>query len=253
MANRYFIKLSYKGTNYHGWQIQPNANTVQAEVNNALSTVLGEDIQCTGCGRTDTGVHASEFYAHFDINSLLGNTDEAGCKINGYLPKDIAVIEIFQVSQTAHARFDAINRTYHYRISREKNPFNQDASYFLYGDLDTEAMKKSAAVLLEYSDFSCFSKSGTQNKTNNCTIVSAKWTCGNEELIFTITANRFLRNMVRAIVGTMIELGKNRFNEKGLREIIEGKDRSSAGYSVPAQGLYLSKVDYPESINLITK
>jgi len=250
LANRYFIKLAYKGTNYHGWQIQPNANTVQHEVNQSLSTLLGVEIQCTGCGRTDTGVHASEFYAHFDLEKTIENTQETTYKLNGCLPLDIAILKIFQVNEDTHTRFDAIDRTYTYRISRKKNPFNQDYAYYLYGDLNIEAMQNAAKIIMEYTDFSCFSKSGTQNKTNDCTIKAAHWKEKSNELIFTITANRFLRNMVRAIVGTMIEMGKGRCNEIQLRNIIESKDRSSAGYSVPAHGLYLTKIEYPQSINI---
>lgn len=250
---RYFIKLAYRGTCYHGWQVQDNANSVQQELNNALSTFIGASIHCNGCGRTDTGVHASEFYAHFDLDNLIENPKEMAYKLNGCLPLDIAILDIFQVADAVHARFDASSRTYTYRISREKNPFNQDSAYYLYGELNEKAMQNAADILKEYTDFSCFSKSGTQNKTNDCTIMSAKWKQDGKELVFTITANRFLRNMVRAIVGTLIEVGKGRFNELEFRKIIEGKNRSEAGYSVPAQGLYLTKVEYPESIRFNKK
>ncbi len=244
---RYFIKLAYSGKNYNGWQIQDNAHTIQAEINNALSVILREDINVVGCGRTDTGVHAKEFYAHFNLNTRLSES-ELNLKINklnGYLPKDICIYDIFAVNPETHARFDAISRTYEYFISREKDPFNNDLTYFLHIDLDIDMMNNGAKILMEYDDFTSFSKVKTQVKTNICKITYAHWTQQDNLLIFTITADRFLRNMVRAIVGTLLDIGKGKNSLEDLRIIIENKNRSDAGYSVPAKGLFLSKVEYP--------
>lgn len=245
---RYFIKLAYNGGNYHGWQLQENAHTVQAELNNALSTVFSEKIETTGCGRTDTGVHAKEFYAHFDSEKHNLDNNDLVFKINKFLPKDIGLSKIIKVQETAHARFDAISRTYHYYISRVKDPFLHGSSYFLYGALDIAAMNKAAQLLFEYSDFSCFSKSKTQVKTNDCKITEAQWEQQGDILVFKISANRFLRNMVRAIVGTLLEAGRNQISTEDFKNIIENKNRSDAGFSVPAEGLFLTKVKYMEGL-----
>jgi len=246
----YFIKISFKGTNYHGWQIQDNANTVQAELNKALSTVLNEKISCSGCGRTDTGVHASEFYAHFECKSAIDDKKAIIFKSNGCLPNDIAVHQLYEVSGKANARFDAISRTYQYHILRKKNPFKNDSAYYRFGDLDIDSMNNASKVLLDYEDFSCFSKSHTEVKTNNCTITRAGWDEKGDLLIFTITANRFLRGMARAIVGTLLEVGAGKMNIEQFKKVIEGKGRSEAGASVPASGLFLTKVEYPNGIFL---
>jgi len=240
---RYFIKLSYKGTNYHGWQIQDNANTVQAEVNKALTTILGKEISCTGCGRTDTGVHASAFYAHFDHGD--SNSDII-YKLNGCLPEDIAIHNIYRMADEANSRFDAISRSYEYKIITKKDVCSGQFVYFHYKELNLELMKDCASLLLDHRDFSCFSKANTQTKTNDCDITEAEWIEGDQKLEFRITANRFLRGMVRAIVGTLLEIGEAKISKDDFVRILEGKDRSSAGYSVPAQGLFLTKVDYPE-------
>ncbi|MFH1319459.1 MAG: tRNA pseudouridine(38-40) synthase TruA [Bacteroidota bacterium] len=270
MPHRYFIRLSFKGANYHGWQVQENAHTVQKELDNALSNVFSERITTTGCGRTDTGVHATEFYAHFDSNNKnlekelssqsLHPSSFVIFKLNNCLPDDIAIQQIINVSNKAHARFDAISRTYQYFINRKKDPFIKDRAYYFYGDLDVDLMNSAAMVLFDHGDFSCFSKSGTQVKTNDCEITRAEWVSSGLEhgawgmgrnfelLVFTITANRFLRGMVRAIVGTMIEIGRKKMTIDEFRKIIEGRKRSDAGYSVPACGLYLTKVMYPKEI-----
>ncbi len=247
---RYFIQLAYKGTRYHGWQIQQNANSVQSELDIALSTVFEEKIETSGCGRTDTGVHARDFFAHFDSKRTDLVHPDLIYKLNKFLPKDIAVFGINKVIQTAHSRYDAVERTYKYYISQKKDPFNFETSYYLHGSLDMEMMNKAALLLFDYSDFSSFCKTGTQLKTNICKISRADWEKNNSMFLFTITADRFLRNMVRAIVGTMLDVGKNKLSLDGFKKIIEDKDRSGAGFSVPACGLFLDKITYPEDLML---
>jgi len=248
--NRYFIKLAYKGTNYHGWQLQGETPTIQLAINNALSTILREDINVTGCGRTDTGVHASNFYAHFDLENNFSKEEiqKLIFKLNGFLNNDIVIFNIFHVHCEAHTRFDATLRTYKYYISNKKNPFNQDISYLLFGFIDIDLMNEGAKLLLEYSDFTSFSKSNTQVKTNICKISKAEWIENEDQIIFTISADRFLRNMVRAIVGTLIDLGLNKITLDDVIKIVESKNRSNAGYSVPAKGLFLTEVQYPENL-----
>ncbi len=248
MPYRYFIKLSYNGSKYHGWQLQENSKTIQEMVNKALSLILNETISTLGAGRTDTGVHAKEFYAHFDTEKIICEKEDIIFRLNGFLSEDIVIHDIIPVKNDSHARFNAISRTYKYYISRSRDPFNKEFSYYIYGDLDIELMNRGAEILLEYTDFSCFSKSHTQTKTNNCKIIFAKWKEENGQMIFTITADRFLRNMVRAIVGTLIELGQNKITIEDLRKIIEGKNRSDAGLSVPANALFLTEIKYPNDI-----
>jgi tRNA pseudouridine38-40 synthase len=245
---RFFIKLAYKGSNYHGWQRQENAHSIQAELDSALSVLLAATIETVGCGRTDTGVHARIFYAHFDYENELNDEKFVLYKLNRILPKDISVASIFKVRDTANARFDALSRTYHYFISRSKNPFEMDTSYYLYGLLDIGKMNHAAKLLFEYEDFTSFSKSNTQVLTNNCKVYKAEWYQKGDQLIFEIKANRFLRNMVRAIVGTLIQVGKGEITEQDFAKIIESKNRSQAGFSVPAEGLFLTQVEYPDSI-----
>jgi len=243
---RYFIRLSYDGTNYHGWQIQDNAQTVQGQVNKALGIIFEQDIACTGCGRTDTGVHASGFYAHFDVAAFSDSGDDIVYKLNGCLPVDIAIDQIYLVDDEANSRFDAVSRSYTYHIITKKNVFAGAHAYFHYKPVDVNSMNRCAGVLLKHTDFSCFSRSNTQTKTNNCDIIEAKWTQDKQRLDFDITANRFLRGMVRAIVGTMLEVGAGKLSEADFTNILESKDRTKAGFSVPAQGLFLSKVLYPD-------
>jgi tRNA pseudouridine38-40 synthase len=243
---RFFIEISYNGTAYHGWQIQPNAITVQQFLDKALSVFFRQPVSTLGCGRTDTGVHATQFYAHFDLNIEGTPSVEASIAgINSLLPYDIAVKRIFGVADQAHARFDATARAYQYRLHFHKDPFLLNRSWLYKGDLDLEAMNVAAKQLMDYTDFSCFSKSNTQTFTNNCKITSASFERIDEGLIFTIQADRFLRNMVRAIVGTLIRVGKKEIDSAQLTEIIESKNRSNAGQSVPACGLYLVSVVYP--------
>jgi len=243
--SRFFIRLSYDGTNYHGWQLQQNAHTIQAELNDKLSVLLGESINVVGCGRTDAGVHAREFFAHFDSKQMQFSETDLAYKLNSFLPEDIAVDHIFPVTDEMHSRFSAISRTYTYFISRKKSPFNRQFSYYFNGTLDLESMQNAAAILFQFEDFTSFSKLHTQTATNNCKITEARWEVNSDELIFTITADRFLRNMVRAIVGTLLEIGKGKLKPEEMQRIIEAKDRSRAGFSVPAHGLFLERVIYP--------
>lgn len=250
---RYFIQLSYDGTAYNGWQVQDNTpHTIQQLVNYTLSTLLSEQIVVTGCGRTDTGVHAIDFYAHFDstVTDLHLNKYKWLYKVNRMLPQDIAIKDILAVEPNANSRFDALSRTYQYIITRKKNPFQINKAYFLEHQLDVKAMNIAAALLFEYSDFSAFAKSNTQTLTNVCKIYKAEWVEQDDLLVFTVTADRFLRNMVRAIVGTLIDVGKGKIAVEDVKKIIESKSRSNAGFSVPACGLYLTKVEYPLSLHL---
>ena len=283
---RYFLKLAYNGTNYFGWQMQANAVAVQEVLANALNLLLKEEINLMGAGRTDTGVHAREFYAHFDtqicfdaerkdkpLNPLKGTAEFADNqfspsgvggdypqiqhvskdnflkRINSFLPNDIVIYDILPVKDTAHARFDAISRTYHYYVLTKKDPFLDKFSHRVFQSLDMEKMNACCEKLMHYTDFTSFSKVHTQTFTNNCKITSAQW---KEEkdglLVFEITADRFLRNMVRAIVGTLLDVGKGKLSVDDFCTIIEQKDRCSAGVSVPAHALFLEKVIYPEDI-----
>ena len=241
---RFFITLSFDGTNYHGWQIQPNSDSVQQRLQEALSTLLRQPVEVVGAGRTDTGVHARMMVAHFDWEELIDGKQLA-YKLNKFLPQDIAVQEVRLVDEEKHARFSATSRTYHYFIHMRKDPFQQAYSWQVPFKLDFEKMNEAAKVLLEYKDFTSFSKVNTDTKTNLCDVKEAFW----EEIApdrwrFTITANRFLRNMVRAIVGTLVEVGRGRLRLEDVRRIIEAKDRCSAGESVPAKGLFLVDIEY---------
>ena len=251
---RYFIRLSYKGTRYHGWQYQNNALTVQEVVNNALSLLLRKTIAVTGAGRTDTGVHALDFYAHFDDNQCYDKVflEQIVFRLNSFLPNDVSVKEIFPVQPGAHARFSAISRTYKYYISTCKNPFRKEFSYYLYGKINVPLMNRGSEMLMGKHDFSSFSKADTDVTTNICSISFATWTTEDAELVFTITADRFLRNMVRAIVGTLLELGTGKITLEDFKQIFERRNRSNAGESVPACGLWLHHIEYPADINLFT-
>jgi len=244
---RYFIELSYNGKAYHGWQNQPNAISVQEVLEKALSTLLRESIEIVGAGRTDAGVHAKQMFAHFDTNDEF-SLEDLIYKLNSFLPKDVAIQNIFEVPNDAHARFDAISRSYIYRISLTKNVFDYDYSYNFKLPLDFHAMNKACKVLFEYEDFKCFSRSNTDVKTYNCEIMSAEWKQEQNMLVFSITANRFLRNMVRAIVGTMIDIGLGKISIEQFHDIIKSKDRTNAGASVPGHGLYLTNITYPNHI-----
>ncbi len=245
---RFFITLAYNGKNYVGWQIQPNGISVQQVLQEALSTILREQIEVVGAGRTDAGVHAREMTAHFDFSGAGFDNEELTKKLNGFLPKDIAVHSIRQVTPDAHARFSATMRTYKYYVTTEKDPFLHDFSCRVFFQPDIDAMNALCDVLKEYEDFTSFSKLHTDVKTNNCRIHQACWEQDGTRFTFTITADRFLRNMVRAIVGTLLEAGRGKLDERGLRRIIEAKNRGLAGTSAPGHALFLHEVSYPEDI-----
>ena len=244
---RFFIQFSYFGKAYHGWQNQPNAITVQEVLENALSKLLNLPISLMGAGRTDTGVHAKEMFAHFDVHQLA-KIPELIFRLNSFLPNDIAVQQIFEVKDDAHARFNATARTYEYRISKTKDPFIMDMVHFIWKDLDLVQMNIATKFLIGKKDFECFSKSNTDVYTNICDLREAKWIQENDTLIFTITADRFLRNMVRAIVGTLLNVGVGKYSADYVNTILKSKDRALAGASVPAKGLYLTSIVYPNTI-----
>ena len=246
---RYFIELSYNGKAYHGWQNQPNSISVQEVIEGSLSKLLNSKIAIVGAGRTDTGVHASQMFAHFDTEVVFDTVDLI-FKLNSFLPNDIAIHNIFEVQPDAHARFDAINRTYLYRVALKKNVFTFENTFYMKYELNVDKMNEASKILLEYTDFQCFSKSKTDVKTYVCDIMMAEWFLKDDELHFVIKADRFLRNMVRAIVGTMINIGVGKLDIEALHTIIQSKNRSKAGFSVPAHALYLTKVEYPKMIRL---
>ena len=244
--NRYFMYVAYNGANYCGWQIQPNGLSVQEVIEKSLSTLLRIPISIVGAGRTDAGVHAREMTAHFEADvqdvTLLTN------KLNRILPKDIVVYKIVRVKEDAHARFDATSRLYRYYLTTQKDPFMYPYKYKVHGSIDVEMMNKCSRILFEYIDFTSFSKLHTDVKTNDCKIIHAQWEQQGEDYVFTIQANRFLRNMVRAVVGTLLEAGRGKLDEAGMRRVIEAKDRSVAGLSVPAHALFLEEMEYPPHI-----
>ncbi|MGB0895704.1 MAG: tRNA pseudouridine(38-40) synthase TruA [Flavobacteriaceae bacterium] len=244
---RYFIELSYNGKDYHGWQIQPNAISVQEVLENALTTILRQDIGIVGAGRTDAGVHATQIFAHFDSDIEL-NTDDVVYKLNSILPKSIAVQQVFRVTDDAHARFHATKRSYQYKIITAKNPFLNEYAYLVKQPLAVDKMNQAASILLEYENFKCFSKVKTDVHTYNCTITFAEWSYDNGQLVFSISADRFLRNMVRAIVGTLLYIGLGKLEVDAIHDIIKSENRGEAGVSVPAHGLYLTEVCYPDTI-----
>ncbi|UIR56042.1 tRNA pseudouridine(38-40) synthase TruA [Sphingobacterium sp. SRCM116780] len=249
---RFFIEIAYFGKNYHGWQIQNNAVSVQEKLNQALEILLRVPIETIGAGRTDAGVHAKQLFVHFDsdFSGILEKPDRFLHALNGLLPHDIAVKSIFPVHADAHARFDAVRRSYEYHLHFEKDPFIYAYSSYLRDIPDVEKMNKAAEFLLGKQDFSCFSKSNTQVFTNICTITRAEWVWEEKgKLVFHITADRFLRNMVRAVVGTLLEIGIKGKPISFMEEVIASQNRSMAGTSVPAQGLYLTEVAYPYLVN----
>ena len=243
---RYFIELSYDGTPFVGWQRQSKGNSVQSCLEDALSILFRKPLNTVGAGRTDAGVHAYQLFAHVDLDEQFDQ--DLTLRLNKLLPKEIAVHNIFSVNQDAHARYDAVSRSYRYQITKEKNPFLQKRSYQFAKQLDLDLMNQAAKILIFNKDFKCFSKSKTDVKTYICNIQHAYWQQNASELVFFIQANRFLRNMVRAIVGTLIEVGLGKISISDFEGIIASRDRSQAGYSVPAHGLYLEKVSYPKHI-----
>lgn len=248
LKQRYFIELAYNGTRFHGWQIQPNAQSVQGLLEHALGTICREKISVTGAGRTDAGVHASYFVAHFDSENIPLDHSDFTYKVNSFLGPDLVIFRISKVGSETHARFSAISRTYHYYITMQKDPFAQETAWYFKRELDVYQMNVACAVLFDYIDFTSFSRLHTDVKTNNCTIYYARWSQKGNQLVFTIKADRFLRNMVRAIVGTLVEVGQGKLSIDGFRKIIEAKDRGAAGASVPSEGLFLANIAYPENL-----
>ncbi len=244
---RYFIELSYNGAGYHGWQNQPDAISVQEVIEKGLSLLLRKPMPIVGAGRTDTGVHASQMFAHFDFEDEVDSL-QLTYKLNAFLPKDIAIDRIFRVRDDAHARFDALSREYLYRIALKKNVFAYDYAFYVKQNLDSAVMNEAAKQLFNYRDFQCFSRSNTDVKTYNCDIMKAEWIVKDNELQFIIKADRFLRNMVRAIVGTMVNIGLGKTSLEEFHDIIQSKNRSKAGFSVPGHALYLTAVEYPKDI-----
>lgn len=252
-VTRYFLKLAYNGSSFHGWQSQINAHSVQKELENCLSLILSnKEISVTGAGRTDTGVHARVFYAHFDYSNLLTiiELNQLQYRLNHILPNSISIQEVFAVKSNTHARFSAISRTYRYYICRTYDPFSVGMSYKYTVPLNIELMQKAALLIKDYTDFTCFAKAGTQTTTNICTIYESEWVQEGNMLIYKTKANRYLRNMVRAMVGTMIEVGKEKLTLEEFTNILQNGTRSDAGQSVPACGLFLEDVEYPDDIRL---
>lgn len=242
---RFFITLSYDGTRYHGWQVQPNGPSVQEKLQWALSTILRQDIQVTGAGRTDAGVHARMMVAHFDVETMDFELQDLTYKLNRLLPQDIAIQKMEPVSDEMHARFSATSRTYHYYIHTVKDPFLRAYSCELHYPLDFQLMNEAAAILMTYEDFGAFCKAHADVKTTLCHITAAQWhQTSPSSWYFEITANRFLRNMVRAVVGTLIDVGRGRLSLDDFRKVIEGKRRTEAGESMPANALFLEEVKY---------
>jgi tRNA pseudouridine38-40 synthase len=248
---RYFIYLAYNGENYCGWQVQPNGISVQEAIKKALATLLRRSVSIVGAGRTDAGVHARMMVAHFDSELENNDTEILVKKLNSILPKDIAIHRIVEVKADAHARFDAISRLYRYYITTEKDPFMHGLKYKVYSTLDIDKMNACANILFDYEDFTSFSKLHTDVKTNNCTIMAAQWVKEGNDYIFTIKANRFLRNMVRSIVGTLLEAGTGKIDTDRIRRIIEAKDRGAAGTSVPGHALFLEEIEYNDDIFIL--
>ena len=245
---RYFLDIAYDGTNFHGWQIQNNAVTIQGKLNEALSTILGANISTIGSGRTDTGVHALSQVVHFDVDHELD--DKLVFRLNSILGHEIAVKSLVKVTNEAHARFDATSRGYLYMIHMKKDPFLVNRSYLFTRKLDLDLINKSCDIIKKWSDFEAFSKVQTDVNHFNCEIFDAKWELQNDRLYFSVSANRFLRNMIRAMVGTMLDLGENKISLIEFQSILESKDRKRAGKSAPAHGLYLRDINYPGNIFL---
>jgi tRNA pseudouridine38-40 synthase len=247
---RYFIQIAYDGTGFYGWQRQPGRRTVQQTLDEALSLMLRKQIGLTGAGRTDTGVHAREFFAHVDLDTPLtgAGRERLVFRLNSFLGGEISIFRIFPVKEDAHARFSAVSRTYRYCIARRPDPFRRPYTYLYNGPLDIIKMNLGAGMIAAASDFTSFSKVDTDTATNICSVKDARWEQEGSELVFTITADRFLRNMVRAIVGTLLQVGKGKVSPDDLKKIIDGKDRCLAGDSAPAKGLILAGIEYPEEI-----
>lgn len=256
---RYFIRLAYNGAPFHGWQRQPDAPSVQQKIEEVFSLILRREISIIGAGRTDTSVNASEMYAHFDLDAPIADMYRFMHSVNHLLAPYIVVFELLPVSDNAHARFDALSRTYHYYVCHRRSPFSRDFEWFCPSLLDYGAMNEAASLLVGTHDFTSFSKLHTDAKTNICTVTKAEWTeCahplavqdGTPRYCFEITANRFLRNMVRAVVGTLVDVGRGKLTLEGFRDVIAAKDRCEAGESMPGNALFLHRIDYPAAIFL---
>ncbi len=247
---RYFLTLSYNGTAYNGWQMQPNAPTVQETLQRAMSALLKQAVGVVGAGRTDTGVHAARYVAHFDAAEPIANEKDFLFHLNCMLPDDIAVSRVRRVKPHANARFDAVSREYKYYITTEKDPFAADRAWKVTVPLDVEAMNRAAALLPETSDFTSFCRLHSDNKTNICKVFSAGWERAGNKLVFTVRADRFLRNMVRALVGTMVDVGRGKITVGGFAAIIEARDRGAASGSAYPQGLFLTDVEYRDEVFL---
>ena len=246
---RYFLELAYKGTRYHGWQVQPNAVTVQEVLDDALNKAIrNDDIHIVGAGRTDTGVHASYFVAHIDVREEITDTRMFVNKLNRILPDDIVIYSASPVDKDTHSRFSAVKRTYHYYLQTVRNPFHLDLVFRPHFAPDFEKMNEAAGILTECTDFTSFSKLHTDVSTNNCRVMHAHWEPYKDKWVFTISADRFLRNMVRAIVGTLLDVGRGKITVEDFRTIIESADRSAAGPSAPPQGLFLVDIAYPPGL-----
>ena len=242
---RYFLEVSYKGNNYSGFQKQDNANSIQAEIEKAMAVFYRAPFMMTCSSRTDTGVHAMQNFFHFDFEAEI--TQHSLYHINSILPADIVVKNIFRMKDDAHCRFDAISREYKYYIFRKKSPFLQDRAYYYPYTLDVEKLNQAAQSILKYKDFTAFSKRRTQVKTFECSIIKSEWIIENDCVVYYVRANRFLRGMVRGLVGTMLHVGRSKMGLEGFEKIIQGKDASKADFSVPGHGLFLVKVNYPEN------
>ena len=256
---RYFIELSYNGASFHGWQSQPNAQSVQSSIEEALSKIFRQNIHITGAGRTDTGVHARQMFAHFDIDTPVSDVKRFLLSLNSLVGKYISINNVYEVSDSIHARFDATERTYKYFVSYKKNPFLKDYSWLSPTRLDMEAMNKASDILLHTKDFTSFAKLHSDSKTNICDVREAFWCSLDEDkealdflgsldegIIFTISADRFLRNMVRAVVGTLVDVGRHKISIELFKDIINKKNRCAAGISMPAHALFLWKISYPD-------
>lgn len=239
------MRLAYRGTSFHGWQVQPKEISVQGEITKCISRIHSKDVLIVGCGRTDTGVHATDFYAHFDVEELKYESGKLVYKMNSMLPVGIAIKEVYKVSDEFHARFSATKRSYNYIISKTKNPFKTDLAWRFSRPLNVDNMRKAGEMLFDYKDFTSFSKLHTDVQNNFCDILGFSIVEIGDEIIINIQANRFLRNMVRAIVGTLVEIGEGKIAVEDFQSIIEKKDRSAASSSAPAGGLFLEKIEYP--------
>lgn len=247
MKNRYFIRLHYQGASFHGWQKQPNASTVQEEIERAMGHLMGKPTEVIGAGRTDTGVHAREMWAHFDSENPL-DTAQLMYRLNAYLHPSIGIDEIRAVAQDAHTRFSATSRSYEYHIHSAKDAFSEPLSWYIRRSLDTDLLDQAAAVMLEFTEFSSFARSNDSANHHFCTLMRSEWVHSASKSVYHVQANRFLRNMVRAMVGTMVEVAEGRYGLDELREVIRSGQRSRAGESAPPQGLFLTRVAYPEEV-----